>query len=253
MNFKIFIVLCLWCMPIHSTYADEKTKIITFAVGHDHKQMLSSNYPIYRASWQFISQSLMQMGYDVKTVIRPWARANYYVKTGKADGLFLAANLPGRDRWAILSNPLGYGAFGGFYHKDRKAHKTIIASVRLGVQDKILSRYHVDEMLEVATAQQGFKLLYNQKVDRFVMSESYGQYLLNTELEHYADAILFDHSLIEKRSIHIAFAKDLKNSRDVLHVVNKAIEQGIKKGWYLEAMTNNKVPKHMQLPNDIGL
>ncbi|TMS88168.1 amino acid ABC transporter substrate-binding protein, partial [Pseudoalteromonas sp. S201] len=138
-------------------------------------------YPIYRASWQFLNQSLAKLGYKVDAIVLPWARANYYTQSGKADGLFLAANLPGREQWAVLSKPIGVGAFGAFYHKDRKDKENIIAGVRLGVHDKILTGYHTYELLEVATAQQGFKLLFNQKVDRLIMSESYGKYLLSTE------------------------------------------------------------------------
>ncbi len=248
---KILVILCLLCFNISSINANENNKVITLAVGHDHQKMLTDNYPIYRASWQFLSQSLAQLGYDVKAIILPWARANYYTQTGQADGLFLAANLPGREQWAILSNPIGFGAFGGFYHKDRKNDENVIASVRLGVHDKILSDYHAEEYLEVATAQQGFKLLFNQKIDRFVMSESYGKYLLNTELVRFKDEILFDSSRIEKRSIHVAFAKDIEKSMKVLNVVNEAIELGIDEGLYLTAMTQNKVPKYMLLSSAV--
>jgi ABC-type amino acid transport substrate-binding protein len=242
-----FIILCLLCFSISSISAKESHKVITFAVGHDHKKMLTENYPIYRASWQFLSKSLKKLGYDTEAIILPWARAKHYTQIGQADGLFLAANLPGREQWAILSNPIGVGVFGGFYHTDRKNYQNIIGSVRLGGHDKILSGYHANEYLEVATAQQGFKLLINQKVDRFVMSESYGNYLLNTELVEYKSDILFDDSLIEKRSIHIAFAKDIDKSLKALKVVNTAIELGIEKGFYLDAMTQNKVPKEMLL------
>jgi polar amino acid transport system substrate-binding protein len=242
-----FIILWLLCCNISSISANENNKVITFAVGHDHRKMLTDNYPIYRASWQFLSQSLEQVGYDVEAIILPWARANYYTQTGKADGLFLAANLPGREQWAVLSSPIGLGSFGGFYHKDRKQHEKVIASVRLGVHDKIMSAYHADEYLEVATAQQGLKLLFNKKIDRFVMSESYGNYLLKTELVKFNSEIIFDHHLTEKRSVHIAFAKDITKSLKALQVVNEAIALGIEEGLYLKAMTQNKVPKSMLL------
>ena len=246
----VLIIICLLCTNISSIKAGEKSKVITFAVGHDHEKMLTDNYPIYRASWQFLSESLALKGYGLEAIVLPWARANYYTQTGKADGLFLAANLPGREKWAVLSNPIGVGAFGGFYHKDKKQNENIIASVRLGVHDKILSGYHTDEFLEVGTAQQGFKLLFNQKIDRFVMSESYGNYLLNTELVEYRNTISFDSELIEKRSIHIAFAKDIAKSLKALNVVNEAIELGIEEGLYHAAMARNKVPQKMLLSKE---
>lgn len=246
---RILIILCLFCFNTSLVTAAEENRVITFAVGHDHEKMLTNNYPIYRASWQFLSQSLALLGYELEAIVLPWARANYYTQTGKADGLFLAANLPGREKWAVLSSPIGFGAFGGFYHKDKQQNKALIASVRLGVHDKILSGYHADEFLEVATAQQGFKLLFNQKIDRFVMSESYGNYLLNTELAKFRNTILFDSEVIEKRSIHIAFAKDIAKSLQALSVVNKAIELGIDKGLYHAAMAENKVSKEMLLLN----
>lgn len=248
MTRAILITFFLLFFNISSIKASEKNEIITFAVGHDHEKMLTNSYPIYRASWQFLGQSLAQLGYELKAIVLPWARANYYTQTGKANGLFLAADLPGREQWAILSKPIGIGAFGGFYHKDNKQRENVIASVRLGVHDKILSGYHADKFLEVATAQQGFKLLFNQKVDRFVMSESYGNYLLSTELINYQSAISFDSKVIEKRYIHIAFAKDIAESLKALKVVNEAIELGIDEGFYHAAMAKNKVPKDMLLP-----
>lgn len=247
MTCRSLIIFCmLWCY-IGLLNANENDKTITFAVGHDHEKMLLDNYPIYRASWQFLNQSLAKLGYEVDAIILPWARANYYTQSGKADGLFLAANLPGREQWAVLSNPIGMGAFGAFYHKERKDEDKVIASVRLGVHNKILSGYHTYELLEVATAQQGFKLLYNQKVDRLIMSESYGKYLLNTELIGFKNEILFDSELIEKRSIHVAFAKNIAKSLKAMAVVNSAIDLGINDGIYHEVMTKNKVPESMFL------
>ena len=117
---RVLILLCIFCFSIGSLNASEKVKTITFAVGHDHDKMLMENYPIYRASWQFLNQSLAKLGYEVDAIILPWARANYYTQLGKADGLFLAANLPGREQWAVLSNPIGMGVFGAFYHKKPK-------------------------------------------------------------------------------------------------------------------------------------
>ena len=244
---RTLILFCIFCCNIGLLNASEKDKTITFAVGHDHEQMLQENYPIYRASWQFLNQSLAKLGYEVDAIILPWARANYYTQSGKADGLFLAANLPGREQWAVLSNPIGMGAFGAFYHKDRKDEENVIASVRLGVHDKILTGYHTYELLEVATAQQGFKLLYNQKIDRLIMSQSYGKYLLSTELVEFKNKISFDSDVIEKRSIHIAFAKDIAKSLNARVVVNKAIDLGINDGIYHKVMTKNKVPKSMFL------
>jgi len=246
---RVFILLCIFCFSIGSLNASEKGKTITFAVGHDHDKMLMENYPIYRASWQFLNQSLAKLGYEVDAIILPWARANYYTQLGKADGLFLAANLPGREQWAVLSNPIGMGVFGAFYHKDRKDEHAIIAGVRLGVHDKILTGYNTYELLEVATAQQGFKLLFNQKVDRLIMSESYGKYLLSTELIEFKNDILFDSDVIEKRSIHVAFAKDIAESLEAMAVVNKAIDLGMSDGTYRDVMIKNKVPESMFLPS----
>ncbi|MDG1752821.1 MAG: amino acid ABC transporter substrate-binding protein, partial [Thalassotalea sp.] len=67
----IFIILSLLCFNISSIKAGEKNEIITFAVGHDHEKMLTNSYPIYRASWQFLSQSLAQLGYELKAIVLP--------------------------------------------------------------------------------------------------------------------------------------------------------------------------------------
>ena len=230
---------CLYtCFPFFSAepFAKEQPSVITFAVGHDHAKMVSSNYPIYRANWEFISESLSDMGYAVEPVILPWARAKLYTQNAEADGLFLAANLAGRDNWAAFSDPLGYGVFGGFYHKERADSKELIASVRVGDHDRVLAKYGPEELLEVATAQEGFRLLFLKKIDRLIMSESYGTFLLDTEFSEHKKVIGFDEQLIEQRTVHIAFSKSSQKSLEALRVVNLAIRQGIENGLYTAAM-----------------
>ncbi|MFC3096124.1 amino acid ABC transporter substrate-binding protein [Alteromonas sediminis] len=228
-------------------YAEASSKQLTLAVGHDHNQMVSANYPIYRANWEFITESLSLLDYEVTPIIVPWARAKLYVQQAQADGLFLAANLEGRDNWAVFSQPLGYGVFGGFYHINRAENKDLIASVRVGDHDRILAKYHPKELLEVATAQEGLRLLFLNKIDRLIMSESYGLFLLDTELNNYKNAIAFDPNMIERRSVHIAFSKEFKSSLQALDVVNSAIHLGLKSGLYKAAMKRNNVPLRMQL------
>lgn len=240
------LVLYLLVMPLTGK-ADISNNQLTFAVGHDHDRMLSPDYPMYIAKWQFITESLAKLGYSVKAKPLPWARAKHLTETGKADGLFLAANLPGREKWAKLSLPLGFGVFGTFYHKQNPTKNDVIASIRLGLHDRILADVPSEELLLVATAHQGFKLLFNQKVDRFVMSESYGRYLLNTELSAYRAKLDFDTSMIEQRSTHIAFANNKPSSLDALNIVNKAIKLGIEQGLYQTIMTRHGVPKRMQI------
>lgn len=225
--------------------AEEKK--LVFAVGHDHQKMMTSDYPMYNAKWEFIVESLALLGYSVESVELPWARAKHLTQTAKADGLFLAANLPGREKWAVLSNKLGYGVFGGFYHIENPGKSEFVASIRLGMHDRISSDLSTEDLLLVATAHQGFKLLFNKKVDIFIMSESYGRYLLNTELSHYNSKIRFDSSKIDSRSTHIAFSKEHAKSLAALKIVNNAIDIGIKQGLYQAAMLRNKVPKRMQL------
>lgn len=248
----IVILMVIW---IHDVKADLNTNehlgMITLAVGHDHQKMLEANYPIYRANWQFISHSLNLIGYEVTAVAVPWARAKHLTQTGKSDGLFIAANFAGREKWAILSKPIGYGIFGAFLHIERKTEDSIIAVVRLGDHDKVLSKFHPKDLFEVATAQEGFRLLFNKRIDRFVMSESYGNYLLDTELSNYRDKLRFDSNFFEKRSLHIAFAKDNKRSRKVLKVVNQAITLGLNNGLYQQAMQHYKVPERMQYTADM--
>ena len=191
-----------------------------------------------------------QSGYSVTAEPQPWARAIHTVKTGRAHGLFLAANFEGRDQWAVLSSPLGKGYFGGFYHTDRYDERKVIAAVRVSDHDKVMSSYKPNEILEVVTAQSGMKLLFNHKVDRFVMSESYGNYLLSTELSIYQDKIKFDESLVESRTVHVAFAKDKPSSLEAMQVINEAIAVGLKNGFYQEAMRASNVPKKMWLSLD---
>lgn len=242
---KVTVLTLLLLVFCASVVAEDKK--LTFAVGHDHQKMVTPNYPMYNAKWEFVVESLALLGYSVDSIELPWARAKHITQVAKADGLFLAANLPGREKWAVLSNKLGYGVFGGFYHVDNPGKNEFVAGIRLGSHDRLLSDLPPEELLSVATAHQGFKLLFNKKVDLFVMSESYGRYLLNTEMQHYNTKIRFDSKKIESRSTHIAFSKNHPKSLEALAIVNSAIALGIKQGLYQAAMERNNVPKRMQI------
>ena len=246
MVLKALIALIITVIYSTSFSVKGEPQRITLAVGHDHSAMLAANYPIYRANWEFIRHSLVLLGYEVTANPVPWARAKHLTQIAKSDGLFIAANFPGREKWAVLSNPIGYGIFGGFYHIDRKEAQDILAAVRLGDHDEILSNFHTEDLLQVATAQEGFKLLFNHRVDRLIMSESYGNYLLDTELSHFREKLRFDPTFFEKRSLHIAFAKDNPRSLNVLKIVNQAIKLGFEKGLYRQAMEHYKVPARMR-------
>lgn len=239
---KSFILTLTVLISTNLLASDKVTKL---AVGHDHLRMISPDYPVYKANWEFINKSLELLDYSVQVTELPWARAKHSVQNAKSDGLFIAANLPGRDQWAKLSDSLGYGIFGGFYHIDRPQQQEFIATVRVGEHDQIFSSYPTKEMLQVATAHQGFKLLFNKRIDRFLISESYGKYLLNTELKQYKKKLIFDTKLTEKRSMHIAFSKSHPSSLKALNIVNEAIKLGIEQGIYQKAMERNKVPKRM--------
>lgn len=235
-------LLMLFCTGV---IAEDKKLVL--AVGHDHQKMITPNYPMYNAKWEFVVESLALLGYTVESIELPWARAKHLTQTAKADGLFLAANLPGREKWAVLSDKLGYGVFGGFFHVENPGKSEFVAGIRLGMHDRVLSDLPPEELLLVATAHQGFKLLFNKKVDLFIMSESYGRYLLNTELSDYSNKIRFDSEKIERRSTHIAFSKKNPASLDALKIVNSAIALGIEQGLYQAAMKRNQVPKRMQI------
>ena len=242
--------LCLYLLIIMSFAVSSADRSISFAVGHDHQKMLTASYPIYSANWEFLNKSLSLLGYSIEIQVAPWARAKHLTQTAKADGLFMAANFEGRDKWAKLSKPIGYGIFGGFYNTDRAQAKNVVAAVRIGQHDKILSEYTDDDLIWVATAHQGFKLLFNKRIDRFVMSESYGNYLLNTELSEYREKIAFDYDNIEKRTIHVAFSNSAPSSLKALDILNQAIDLGFEYGLYKEAMEKHQVPIRMRVnPN----
>lgn len=248
--FKLITFIFFAFFTVSDALAEDK--LLVFAVGHDHEKMTTPNYPMYNAKWEFITESLGLLGYQVEARALPWARAKHLTETAKADGLFLAANLPGREKWANLSTKLGYGVFGSFYHIDQPEKQDVVASIRLGMHDRIFADTPSEELLLVATAHQGFKLLFKKKVDRFVMSESYGRYLLNTELSGYKDKIRFnsDKNKIEQRTTHIAFSKSHASSQKARDIVNHAIDLGIEKNLYQQAMQRNNVPKRMQLMLD---
>ncbi|NMP32698.1 amino acid ABC transporter substrate-binding protein [Thalassotalea sp. M1531] len=248
MHMRIFSLLFLLCTLIsHDVWADT----IVLAVGPDHQEMHDNNYAIYRANWEFLSISLKQQGYKLEARSMPWARAKDTVKSGQSHGLFLAANFAGRDQWASLSKPLGYEVYGCFFHKENAGAQSVIAAVRLGQHDRILSYLSPDKLLNVTTAQKGLTLLHKQKVDRFIVAQSYGEYILANELSSISAALQFDPNQSERRSLHVAFAKNNESSLNALAIVNNAISYGVSKGFYSKVMQDNQVPLRMQFNYDL--
>lgn len=78
------------------------------------------------------------------------------------------------------------------------------------------------------------------------MSESYGNYLLNTELKAFSNAIYFDDTGSERRTSHIAISKSHAEVEEILNLYNKAIRNGVKRGIYTQAMDKYKIPAKMR-------
>ena len=218
---------------------------LRFSVGPEHQEMRDNNYSVYRANWEFLSQSLALLDIELVAKPMPWARAKSLVQAGTNHGLFLAANFEERNKWAVLSQPLAYEVFGCYKHKENPDGDKVIAAVRLGGNDKILSYLQPEKLLNVTTAQDGLMLLHHKRVDRFIMAKGYGQYILNNELRDIKDNIIFDPNRSELRSLHIAFANDKPESLAMLKVVNQAITLGLEKGIYQNVMAKYQVPKEM--------
>ena len=107
---------------------------VNLAVGPDHKEMMAHDYPLYAASWNFLHIVLREQGHTLIAHPMPWARAKDQVLKGNLDGLFLSANLKGRDQWAELTMPLGYDYFGLFKNDITKVSNTV-GVVRIGQHD----------------------------------------------------------------------------------------------------------------------
>lgn len=242
MKVYVFAFLLLTLFIPRPVFAEH---IIRFAVGPDHVEMMNNNYSIYKANWEFLDKSLNTMGIKLTAKSMPWARAKASVQSGQNHGLFLAANFEERNKWALLSKPLGYEVFGSFVHRDFPSANKTIAAVRLGGSDRILSYLKPDKLLTVSTAQHGLMLLHSQRVDRFIMAKGYGMYILDTDLSDVKEDIIFDDTGAELRSLHIAVAKDNEVSLAALEHLNQAIEKGMKAGWYQEAVAKYKVPTEM--------
>ena len=160
---RLFILLCIVLFISTSTEA----RNIRLAVGPDHSRMIVNNYPLYRASWLFLTQALRKSGHTVSVVSQPWSKALSTVQEGKLDGLFLAANLVGRKEWAVLSTPLGYDYFGFFINSNYTSSNKRIASVRISNLDQILSSEQQNNLIQVPTAQRGLQLLAKNEIDKF--------------------------------------------------------------------------------------
>lgn len=217
---------------------------ISFAVGHDHDKMVK-HYAFYAASWEIINHELELLGYDVVANVYPWARAKEMVRTGQHHGLFLAANFQGRDKWALFSQALGQDQFGLFKHK-KGGSTGPIASVRLISDYSLVSFISPKTQLQLTTAQEGLNLLANKKVKGFVMSRSYGEYLLATELNDIAEDIAFDTNRYDLYTAHIAVSKTHNQAESTVALIDKALANSIASGRYLKVMAKHKV-RNVQL------
>lgn len=215
---------------------------ITFAVGHDHLKMIK-DYPFYAASWKILNVELNNMGYEVKTNVSPWARAKESVKKGKSDGLFLAANFKGRESWASLSIAIGQDQF-GIFQNHRSDPLAPFGSVRLLSNYSQLTFLDQNKQIKVTTAQEGLLLLSNQKLQGFVMSRSYGDYLLHNELHTLNKRIVFNEEKIETYTAHIAVGKNNPKRVVILSIVNKVIGNAFKSGSYKKIMQKHGVEEY---------
>jgi hypothetical protein len=242
---KLFIIfiICTFISPPSSA------RNIRLAVGLDHSRMISDNYPLYRASWIFLTQALRESGHTVSVVSQSSINALVTVQEGKLDGLFLAANLIGREKWAVLSSPLGYDYFGFFINKLNKNAQGAIGTVNIGNLDQILSNQQQNELLQIATAQRGLKQLAKQKIGKFILAEGYGKYLLNNELKSISENIKFQTSGAERRSAHVALSKQNPNYKILQKIINDAIRSGIEKGDYDKIMNESHLPLKMRVSN----
>jgi len=241
---RLLIMMCIFIFISASTQA----RNIRLAVGPDHSRMIVNNYPLYRASWFFLTQALRKSGHTVSVVSQPWSKALSTVQEGKLDGLFLAANLVGRKEWAVLSAPLGYDYFGFFINSNYTSSSDKIASVRISNLDQILSSEQQNKLIQVPTAQRGLQLLAKNKIDKFILAKGYGEYLMQNELRSISNNIRFHKKGAEKRSAHIALSKQNLSYKILKDIIDKAIYQGIKKGDYEKIMKENNLPKDMWIP-----
>lgn len=232
----VFLITLLF-----SFYCSANT-IIRFGVGHDHEKMVV-NYPFYAACWQLFNTELKKLGYQVAAHPMPWARAQQRVASGQLDGLFLAANFHGRDEWAELTNAVGKDQFGIFNNVSHVPNAPI-GSVRLLRNDSQVTFVPPDSQLQLATAQNGLKLLANRKLSGFIMSRSYGEYMLQNELKSLSPHIEFNEQFSETYTAHVAVSKKRKNADKIIEVLNLAIENAKTSGRYMKIMTQFNVAKY---------
>ena len=241
----VLLAFAIYALHLVAFAKSANGETITLAVGHDHQSMLDNRYDVYRANWDALKMGLADLGHQLKANAAPWARSKAYVQSGQLDGLFIAARLPERDKWALFTDTIGYEIYGFFERTSFTPPAQIYAGIRLGGEDRVLSFIPPEQLLYVPTAQRGLKLLSDGKVDRFAMSYGYGEYLLNTELKHMQPHIRFNPENSETRSLHIAISKRHPNKERVLQILNQAIAHSVAKGYYQAAMIKNKVPKRM--------
>ena len=247
-QYKVYLgvlwLVCLWTHVVHAVPADlpAPEKIITIAA--------EDNWPPFSdekgrgLSYTLVQAALRQSGYQLKTVVVPYARALYYTEHNMVDGCWnVTKQQSTRSRFLLHQVPLFRASSSFYYYKTAKNFSSIAAipnrtvvGVILGYEygddfEKHKQRFH---LVEVSSHEQLLKLLQAEKLDVALFYDD----VLSFYLQQWqvADPLIIRGAENFVSELFIAFDKNNEQSQQKADALDQGLRQLQQSGEYQRLM-----------------
>lgn len=203
---------------------------------------------------EVIAKSYDAMGYDVKIIFLPWARAIAWSKNGEVDGMVGVWYSPERAEYFLYSEPI-LSNFIGFYKRknrdirykdylDLKEQGYKLGSVRGYIQPKGLQESGIPIMF-VSKDLQSFKILSKNRVDLIVVDKEYSRYILaQPRFQEYAKNIEWMEPVLEEKRQHLIISKKAKNPKKKLGDFNEGLQKLRETGGFTKILKKHAFVKY---------
>jgi polar amino acid transport system substrate-binding protein len=229
----------VWSAPITAATAD---KTITIAA--------EDNWPPFSdekgkgLSYTLVKAALEQGGYQLKTVVVPYARALYYTEHNMVDGCWNVTKQQSTSSKFLLHQvPLFRASSSFYYYKTAKSFKSVatipnrtVVGVILGYEygdefEKHKQRFH---LVEVSTHEQLVKLLRAEKLDvALFFDDVLSFYLKQWQL---SDPLVIRGEENFVSELFIAFDKQNEHSQQKADALDQGLRQLQQSGEYQRLM-----------------
>lgn len=233
-------VMLLWssAVPAVTSTSPVQEQVITIAA--------EDNWPPFSdekgrgLSYTLVQAALKQAGYQLKTVVVPYARALYYNEHGMVDGHWnVSKQLSTSERFLLHQVPLFRASSSFYFYKAAKNFTTIAAIPDRTVVGVILGYEYGDEfelhkkrfsLVEVSTHQQLVNLLQAEKLDVALFYDDVLRfYLKRWQL---ADPLIIRGAENFVSELFIAFDKNNEQSQQKADALDQGLRQLQQSGEY---------------------